>query len=267
MPEPIPIPIPIRDDLGPEPGGSPGGGSGPTTSDRLADLLVDVIAACTNGALALLDPSTPEERSERRTGAAAGLLIEGVRATGALLGAVERSLAGPAAAADGAPVLGDLLTHWRATWDRARADEPALGEAVLRAVDSFLDGVDLTSFVESHIDVGRLAAQVDVNALVADLDIDALTARIDVEALAARINVDALARGIDIQALVDRLDLAAIASEVIDELDLTHLIAETTRDTASDGVRTVRLRSVQADRAVRTVVDRILARGDGMSSS
>jgi len=40
------------------------------------------------------------------------------------LGAVERSLAAPAAAAARSPFLGDLLAHWEATWERADADRP-----------------------------------------------------------------------------------------------------------------------------------------------
>jgi hypothetical protein len=94
----------------------------------------------------------------------------------------------------------------------------------------------------------------------------ALVRRIDVNELAARVDVDAIASRIDIEELIRRLDLAQIASDVIEELDLADLVRDAASETTSEGVRTVRLRGVDADRAIRRAVDRVLSRRDGNAS-
>ena len=142
-----------------------------------------------------------------------------------------------------------------------------MDETLRRAIDAALDRVDLNEIIQTHVDVQRIARNIDLNELVGDLDVQALADRIDVEALAAKIDADAIAGRLDLDAVVARIDILAIATEVIDELDLAQLIRDATADTASDGVRTVRLRGVDADRAVRRAVDRILARHDGSDAT
>ena len=99
--------------------------------------------------------------------------------------------------------------------------------------------------------------------MVADLDIDALASRIDMDRLTDRIDIDALVARLDVETLLARLDVPAIAAQVIDELDLPEMIRAVTADAASEGVRDVRLRGVEADRAISRVVDRLLSRSDG----
>jgi hypothetical protein len=84
--------------------------------------------------------------------------------------------------------------------------------------------------------------------------------RIDMQRLTERIDIDALVERLDIEAVIDRLDLAALATAVMEEIDLPELIRETASDTASDEVRQLRLRSVDADRLVQRAVDRVLGR-------
>jgi hypothetical protein len=80
--------------------------------------------------------------------------------------------------------------------------------------------------------------------------------------VAAKIDVNAIAQRLDLEAFLARVDMVKIATELIEQLDLAQLIREASRDTASDGVRTVRLRGVDADRAIRRAVDRVLGRDD-----
>jgi hypothetical protein len=117
-----------------------------------------------------------------------------------------------------------------------------------------------------------VAAEVDIQAMVADLDMDALVGRldmnrlldgIDMDQLLDRIDMDRLTARIDVEALLDKVDMPAVASGVIEDLDIPQVIREATADTASEGVRDVRLRGVEADRAIRRVVDRILSRSNG----
>ena len=81
--------------------------------------------------------------------------------------------------------------------------------------------------------------------------------------LTDRIDIDALVARLDVEALLARLDVPAIAAQVIDELDLPQMIRAVSADTTSEGVRDVRLRGVEADRAIRRVIDRLLSRSDG----
>jgi hypothetical protein len=257
-----PVSIPVQDlTAQPEPPGADTGAR--SAAEEIVQRIVEVITIGASGMVALLDDVNDEELRDLAA-AGAGFLIEGTRALGSVARAIERSLAAPAAAAGRSPFLGDLLAHWEATWEQTEAaDRPTVDESFRRAVDAVLNRIDLTEVIRSHVDIQRIARDIDVNTLVADLDMQALTDRIDVEALAAKIDVDAIAGRLDLDALVRRLDILAIATEVIDELDLAQLIRDATTDTASDGVRSVRLRGVDADRAVRRVVDKILARHNG----
>ena len=254
--------IPIHDlpnDAGPDAASS---GHGPGAAERAVEMLAGIVSFGANMVVAALDG----EDDDRSAGlasvveAGAGLLLEGLRAAGPVLSSVERT-AGPAVASSGAAQsVGELMEHWRSTWDERREDDEQrtaddeLRRAFQRTVDTVLDQLDLTTLVIEHLDIQRVASTLDMNALVADLDMDRLTDRIDMDRLTARI---------DIQALLDRVDMPAVAAGVIDELDLTQVIRDVTVGTTSEGVRDVRLRAVEADRMIRRVIDKILSRTDG----
>jgi len=260
MPDAEPIPI---HEL-PSDDGAPGAtGHGAGAAERAVDLLAGIVSFGANMVVTALDGEEADERSAGLASvvaAGAGLLLEGLRAAGPVLGSVERT-AGPAVANTGAAQnVGELMEHWRATWEERREDddqraaEDDLRRTFQRTVDTVLDQLDLTTLVIDHLDIQRVASTLDMNALIADLDMDQLTDRIDMDRLTARI---------DIQALLDRVDMPAVAAGVIDELDLTQVIRDVTVGTTSEGVRDVRLRAVEADRMIRRMIDKILSRSDG----
>ena len=78
-----------------------------------------------------------------------------------------------------------------------------------------------------------------------------------------RLDVDAVAARLDVEKVVARLDLVAIAEGVIEELDLTAIIRESTETMATEAVGGVRTQSVRADRLVARILDRALFRRDG----
>jgi hypothetical protein len=263
MQEPVPIRV---HDLDASAGAPDADDAASTTvAERLTSVLVELIASVTAAFLAAADDAADEGLRDIAA-AGGGFAIEACRAFGQIAAAIERGLAGPAAATARSPIVGDLLAHWRAIYRDATDDEASPSETTQGVLDRVLEQVDLTALIRSHVDLQAIARDLDVNALLEGLDVDALADRIDVNALAAGIDVDALASRIDLDALVARLDLPRIASEVIDELDLADLVRDATAETASDGVRTARLRGVDADRAVRRAVDRVLSRRDGSSS-
>ena len=94
--------------------------------------------------------------------AGAGLLLEGLRAAGPVLSSVERT-AGPAVASSGAAQsVGELMEHWRATWDERREDDEQraaddeLRRAFQRTVDTVLDQLEITALVIEHLDIQRV---------------------------------------------------------------------------------------------------------------
>ena len=105
------------------------------------------------------------------------------------------------------------------------------------------------------MDIATLVEQV-----IAEIDLTALvTQRVDLRAV-----VDDVLDQLDLTQLVmDRVDLAAVAERVIDDIDLPEIIRESTGSIAYETVRGIRLQSVDADRAVERVVDRILLRRRG----
>ena len=196
--------------------------------------------------------------------------------------------------------LGGFDARWRE--QRPRDEEAAasfLRLLVPQVVDAALDQIDLNELVGERIDLDAIIDRLDLNRVVASLDIDAIVGRIDLDrilervdfqAIAERVAVDeivsrldlnaiiasvdldqvvqrvdiqAVADGIDLQALVGRLDLTAIASEVIEELDLMHLIQDAVGSMTNETVGGIRVQSMNADRAISRLRDRVLGRGGG----
>ena len=120
--------------------------------------------------------------------------------------------------------------------------EDLVASLVPRVVTAMLDQLDLTAIVRQRV---------DLDAVVRGVDLDAVTARLDLNAIAAKI---------DVEALIERLDLAGIAQTVIDEIDLPEVIRRSTGSVASETVRGVRMQSVEADRSIEGLVDRVLRR-------
>jgi hypothetical protein len=125
-------------------------------------------------------------------------------------------------------------------------------EAVIAAA---LDQVDLTGLVVQRVDLGAL-----VTAALDQVDLtDVVLERVD---LATVIN-SALDR-IDMTSLVmDRVDLPLVASTVIEEIDLAGTIRDSTGSVATEAVKGMRMTSVDADRAVARLVDRLTLRRKG----
>jgi hypothetical protein len=150
-----------------------------------------------------------------------------------------------------------------------RLDVPAV-------VDRVLDRLDLDRIVASVL--ARLDLDAVVSGALADLDLDAV-ARVDVATLVEQVIaeidltqlvVDRVDLGVVVddaldqidltQLVMDRVDLATVAERVIDDIDLPEIIRESTGSIAYETVRGIRLQSVDADRAVERIVDRVLLR-------
>jgi hypothetical protein len=259
MSEPIPIAIPIRtiEESGPA---ADELGADVAITEAIAEVLVRVVitgADVVRGVAAQRGVPSGGP-SDRLLDTGAGLAIEAILTMGAWLAAAERSAADLARTS---AVGRSITAHGRSAWDRARtAEDDAAGEALRSVVEAVLERLDLTEVVRAHVDLDAVVEDLDPAPIVARVDIDALVNQIDVGRLVERMDVDALAARLDVGAVIARVDLAALATQVIEELDLPELIRETAGDAASDEVRELRLKSVEADRLVQRAVDRVLGR-------
>lgn len=118
-------------------------------------------------------------------------------------------------------------------------------------IEVVLDRIDLTDVVLSHLDLDRITDAIDVEGIAERINIGRLTERLNVDALVARV---------DVEAVVRRVDAPALAREVIDEIDLTGIIRESTGTIADETVEGIRAYGMTADRALSRYVDHILRR-------
>ena len=170
---------------------------------------------------------------------------------------------------------------------RGRAERAAFGRGLDRLVatrvpplvDHVAVLVPLTDLVRDHVDLDTLVASVDLDAAVGGVDLDAIAARIDIEAVLDRIDLtdlvmkrvdldaivrsvdlDAAVRGVDLDAILARIDLEALANDVIAAIDLPEIIRDSSGSLTSETVRNVRMHSIDADRAVDKVIERLKVR-------
>ena len=199
--------------------------------------------------------------------------------------------------------LDALDARWRD--ERPREEEAAgafLRLLVPQIVEAVLDQVDVNEVVTRRVDVDRVVEQVDLDRaigrvdldgvvagvdfdrilervdlravvdrlpldeVIARIDVDDIVARVDLERVVDRIDVDAVAARLDVEAVVRRLDLAAIAREVVDELDLPEIIRESMGSMTTETVGGIRVQSMNADRAISRLVDRVLQRRSSAGS-
>jgi hypothetical protein len=121
-----------------------------------------------------------------------------------------------------------------------------------QVVATALQEIDITAIVVEQVALGQV-----VTAALDQLDLtEIVVSRVDLE----RVVVAALDT-LDLTAIVQqRVDLATIAEDVVDDIDLPEIIRASTGGIATEGVRSVRMQSVQADEAVSRLADRLLIR-------
>lgn len=168
--------------------------------------------------------------------------------------------------------LVEALVH-RGRIERVAA-ERALGRTVAvfipAVVARLIDLLPLTELIRQNLDLDLLVADVDLDAVAAGIDIDAVAARIDLDAILDRVDltnvvkdrvdIDSVVGSVDVDAVIDRIDLVALAQEVIAAVDLPEIIRQSSGSLALETVRSVRMQSIEADRAVERVIGRLLPR-------
>ena len=218
-----------------------------------ATALADALRGATPHTEATEDEELPDDGPapvrpnplELTAGATVGLAIEmtqaAVRAATAFAdsaGPVLSWLASPAVVRRGVAEMEGRAQQLSDRWTRERplSEEAAAAFAtrmVPELTNAILDRVDLTQIAIDRIDIDRVVETIDLDEIV---------------------------RRVDLDAVIDRVDLVAIADQLIAEIDLPELIRESTGAVTSETVRSVRMRSADADMLLARVVDRLLRR-------
>jgi hypothetical protein len=126
-------------------------------------------------------------------------------------------------------------------------------------LDAVVNRIDVEAIVDL-VDLDRVASRIDLDAIVGRVDIDRVASRIDLDAILARVDPDAIVARVDVEAVLDRLDLAAIASQVIEAIDLAGILRQSTGAVSSQAARAVRTEGMNADDSVARFIDRLLRR-------
>ncbi|NGN62627.1 hypothetical protein G5C51_01740 [Streptomyces sp. A7024] len=215
----------------------------------------------------LLDPADSGEPA--RDGPADLLHLVSWSAVGLGLAAQRHSLrVVRGAGARLSPLAGFVAQPLVARWgERGRAEQlrnRAAAEEFVRALVrdatiAVLDEVDLNGVAE-RIDLDRAAGRLDMNRAAERIDVDRIAARVDVDRVAARIDVNTIVARADIDAVIDRLDLADLVQRVLDEIDFSRIVRESSGTMTVEAVDAFRDRGVSADRFLSRVADRLLNR-------
>jgi hypothetical protein len=207
-------------------------------------------------------PSHPRDVVVADTAAAAYAVV-------VVAAAIGRHLAGMGAR--GAWATGRRLVRWPPAAG-LRLVAAVTDRAVPRAAREVLARLDVTALVRQYVDLDAIVAQVDLDRAVDRVDLERVIDRVDVERILDRVDLDAVVAKVDLDRAVDRVDLdrvferadiIGLARYVVQEIDLPALVRYSTGSVTTEMVRGVRGQSVDADRAVERIVDRLLLRRAG----
>src|SRR6476661_8949728 len=126
-------------------------------------------------------------------------------------------------------------------------------------LDRIVDRLDLDAIVE-RVDIERIVNRLDLDKIVERVDIERIINRLDLGAIVARVDIDPIVARVDFDAAIRHIDLIAIATEVVDGIDLAGIIRDSTGSLASEAVHGVRVQGQQADDAIGQFVGRMLGR-------
>jgi hypothetical protein len=150
-------------------------------------------------------------------------------------------------------------------WKAAQAETVQAASAFLAVlvpeiVKGVMDQMDLTALVRERVDVNAIVEDVDLDRIMDRVDVQRVIAKVDIDEVVDSVDIERIVERVDLTSIIDRLDLGAIAQEVIDDVDLPSIVRESSGALASEGVQTVRVQGMNADRLVSRIVDKVLRR-------
>jgi len=205
-------------------------------------------------------------------GAGLGAAVTAAEAAAAAAGSAAEAVApfiswavNPRFAKDATEVASGAARVLDGQWKTAQAETVQAASAFLAVLvpeiaGALFDQVDLTALVRERVDLNAIVDDVDIARILERVDVDQVVAKVDVDGIVDRVDIDRVTERVDLPAIIERLDLTAIALEVVDDIDLPTIVRESSGALASEGVQTVRVQGMNADRLVSRVVDKVLRR-------
>jgi hypothetical protein len=95
------------------------------------------------------------------------------------------------------------------------------------------------------------------------LPIEAILDRVDVDSIVRRVDVDALVQRVDVDGIIQRVDVPTLVTEVLENVELGDIIADSSTNIASSARDSARVQAIRADGGLAGVIDRLLRRGRG----
>ena len=210
--------------------------------------------------------------------AAAALTANALQRSRSLPGALQRHAEPSMLALVPGAVLGWSLSGARRVSALATGALDTVGAPVMRAVapairpleepfrrtladsDRRWRAVEAESLNAAAAFVRELEPQI-VRAALEPLDLTTLVSEsVDLNEIAGKLDVDRVAQRLDMDAIIKRLDLPKLVEEVLAEIDVADLIRQSTGTLTGDAIDEVRYVSVDADRVVARLVDRVIRR-------
>ena len=92
--------------------------------------------------------------------------------------------------------------------------------------------------------------------------VDAIISRINLtEVVLDNVDIDHLVAAASMEPIIDRLPLVDLANYIIDEIDLSKIIRQSSGGIATDAVSSARVQAVEVDTMLTSIVDKLLRRG------
>lgn len=126
-------------------------------------------------------------------------------------------------------------------------------------LDAVAEGIDVGRIID-RVDVDEIAERIDIDRILDRVDIDGIAARLDIAPILDRVDIDAIAARVNVDAVIGRVDLIGLADTVIEGVDLSAIIRESTGTMSTEAVQGVRTQGMRADDAVSGFVGRMLGR-------
>jgi len=210
--------------------------------------------------------------------AAAALTAKALQRSRSLPGAIQRRAEPSLLALVPGAVLGWSLSGARRASALATSALDTVGAPVVRAIAPAVRPLEepfrraladsdrkwREAEVESMQAAAAFARELEpqiVRAALEPLDLTSLVGEsVDLDELAEKIDVDRVAERLDLEAIIQKLDLPKLVEEVLAEIDVADLIRQSTGTLTGDAIDEVRYVSVDADRVVGRLVDRVIRR-------
>ena len=145
--------------------------------------------------------------------------------------------------------------------------EPRPGSTAPNAIVGLSQIAASTAFAVSGLLPSTLGAAAErvVNAAldaVVPPVVDAIISRINLtEVVLDNVDIDHLVAAASMEPIIDRLPLVDLANYIIDEIDLSKIIRQSSGGIATDAVSSARVQAVEVDTMLTSIVDKLLRRG------